>query len=88
MHREIWCKEKLNLKQPPTSLLHRKNQTPRIHRKNPPRLASKILIPQTHKETIHGDGQERDPNPFVGSRKNKREAGFAKARQGLGERIV
>jgi len=32
----------INTKPPPASPLHRNNQTPRIHRKNPPRLAPKI----------------------------------------------
>jgi len=71
MHREIWRKENLNPKQPPASPPHGKNQTPRIHRKDPPRLAPKTIIPQTRKETIHRDVQERDPNPSAGSPKTK-----------------
>ena len=39
--------------------------------KNPPRLAPKRIIPQTRKETIHRDVQERDPNPSAGSPKTK-----------------
>jgi len=42
-----------------------------MHRKNPPRLAPKTIIPQTHKETIHRDVQKRDPNPSAGSPKTK-----------------
>jgi len=79
-NREIWRKENLNPKQPPASPLHGKNQTPRIHRKNAPRLAPEIIIPQTRKEIIHKDVQERYPNHSAGSPKNKRKDWFAKAR--------
>ena len=33
--------------------------------KSPPRLAPKTK-PQTHRETVHRDVQERDPNPSAG----------------------
>jgi len=54
---------------------HGKNPTPRIHRKNPPRLAPKTIKPQRRKETIHRDIQERDPNPTAGSPKTKERMG-------------
>jgi len=50
---------------PPASPRHRKNQTPRNHRKSPPRLAPKTK-PQTRRETVHRNVQERDPNPSAG----------------------
>jgi len=50
---------------PPASPRHRKNQTPRNHRKSPPRLAPKTK-PQTRRETIHRNLHERDPNPAAG----------------------
>ena len=50
---------------PPAAPRHGKNQTFRTHRKSPPRLAPKTK-PQTRRETIHRDVQERDPNPSAG----------------------
>jgi len=75
MHREIWRKENLNHKQPPASPFHDKNQTRRVHRKNPPRLVPKKIIPQTCKQTIHRDIEERDPNPSAGSPKTNERTG-------------
>jgi len=71
MQCELWHEQNLNPKQPPPLSLHEKNQIPRIHRKNPPRLAPKTIIPQTCKDTIHRDVQERDPNPAAGFPKTK-----------------
>jgi len=84
MHHEICRKKNLNPKQPPTSPLHGKNQTPRIHRKNPPRLAPKTIIPQTRKETIHRDVQGRDPNPSAGSLKTKERIGLRRPHRARG----
>ena len=75
MDREIWRKENLNPNQPLALALHGKNQIPGIHGKNPPRLAPKTMIPQTRKEAIHRDIQERDPNPSTGSPKTKERIG-------------
>jgi len=72
MHRKIWRKENLNPKQLPPSPLHRKNETPLIHWKSPPRIAPKILIPTTYKDTIHRDLQESDPNTSASSAKTKK----------------
>ena len=63
--------------QPPASPPHRKNQTPRNHRKSPPRLALKMLIPQPCKETIHRNVQVERPKPF--SRLPRTKESFAKA---------
>jgi len=57
-------KKTYKLQQPPASPLHGKNQTPRDHRKSPPRLAPKILIPQTSKEPIHRNLQVERAKPF------------------------
>jgi len=66
-------KKPINAKPPPASPLHGKNETPRMHRKNLPRLAPKIeKIPKTRKKTIDRDVQERDPNPSAGSPKHKK----------------
>ena len=77
MVQELTCstsysvKKTFNPKQLHASSLHGKNETPTIHRKNPPRLAPKTIIPQTRKEIIHRDVQERDPNPSAGFPKTK-----------------
>jgi len=63
--------------QPPASPLYGKNQTPRNHRKSPPRLAPKILIPQTRKETIHSTVKVERPKPF--HRLPRTKESFAKA---------
>jgi len=39
-------KKPINAIPPPASPLHGKNQTPRVHRKSPPRLAPKIIYPR------------------------------------------
>ena len=39
-------KKPINANPPPASPLHGKNQTPRVHRKSPPRLAPKIIYPR------------------------------------------
>jgi len=39
-------KKPINAIPPPASPLHGKNQTPRVHRKGPPRLAPKIIYPR------------------------------------------
>ena len=43
-------KKPINANPPPASPLHGKNQTPRIHRKSPPRLAPKIIYPRHVRE--------------------------------------
>jgi len=63
--------------QPHASPPHGKNQAPRNHRKCPPRLGHKILIPQTRKETIHRSVQVERPKPFC--KLPKTEESFAKA---------
>jgi len=39
-------KKRINANPPPASPLHGKNQTPRVYRKSPPRLAPKIIYPR------------------------------------------
>ena len=63
--------------QPAASPLDGKNQTPRNYRKSPPRLAPKILIPETRKETIHRNVQVERPKPFRKLHRTKES--FAKA---------
>ena len=66
MQRELYENKNLQI-QISNRLLHLlmgKNQIPGNHRKSPPRLAPKILIPQTRKEIIHRNEEERDPKPF------------------------
>jgi len=81
MHREIWRKENLNPKQPPASPPHGKNQTPRIHRKNPPRLAHKtIYLRHVRKQCIETDRRETQT---LRQAPQKQKTGLiAKARQG------
>jgi len=72
------CSEKTyKSQQPPASPPHRKNQTARNHRKSPSRLAPKILIPQTRKETIPTNVQVERPKPFC--RLPQTKESFAKA---------
>jgi len=62
MHREIWRKENLNSNNRPLYLFMGKIKHPESIGKIPLSLAPKTIIPQTCKETIRRDIQERDPN--------------------------
>jgi len=70
----------------PTSPLHGKDQTPRVHTKSPPRLAPKIIQPQTRKETKHRNLEVERPKPFRRLTKTKEKTLTAR-NAGHGERI-
>jgi len=68
-------------KPPPTSPLDGKNQTPRIHRKKPRRLAPKIIYPR-HVRSQFIEAYRRETETLLQAPKNKRNPGFAKALSG------
>jgi len=71
-------KKPINAKPAPASPLHRKNQTTRIHRKKPARLAPKIIYPRhVRRQFIETDRRETQNLPQAPQ--NKRNDGFAKA---------
>jgi len=55
-----------------------------IHRKNPPGLALKTIIPETGKEKIYRDLQERDPNSPACAPKTKERYDLRRANRARG----
>ena len=65
-------KKPINAIPPPASPIHRKNETPRVHRKSLPRLAPKIIYSRHVRKQYIETYRYRDPNPSAGSPRQKK----------------